>query len=229
MNYDLFIFDLDDTILMTEHIHYQVWLSVLKKCVGPDFSMTYNEFCSIFHTSIHGGIERYLNDTLKLNGVEVMKLKNQLYIEKLINNPEEFRLNEGCEELLKDIVAKGKQFVIVTNTRRMIVDNILEQFPILKLSSRTYCREDMIAPKPSHHCFSKVLEDFQCKRPVIFEDSLTGILAARSSPCKDVIFVNKPSYIHYDMIIKNYNPTYVISNFVGLNSYNGDIQQWSNS
>jgi beta-phosphoglucomutase-like phosphatase (HAD superfamily) len=218
MDHDLFIFDLDDTILMTEHIHYEVWISVLKKCVSPDFRMTYNEFCSVFHTSIHGGIERYLNDTLGLNGVEVMKLKNQLYIEKLINSPEEFRLNEGCEEFLKDIVSKGKRFVIVTNTRRMIVDKIVDQFPILKLSSRIYCREDMITPKPSHHCFSKVLEDFQCKRPVIFEDSLTGILAARSSPCKDVIFVSKPSYIHYDMIVDNCKPTHVISNFVGLNS-----------
>lgn len=218
MDHDLFIFDLDDTILMTEHIHYELWLSVLKKCIGSDFSMTHNEFCSIFHTSIHGGIERYLNDTLGLNGQQVMQFKNQLYIEKLINSPEEFRLNEGCEEFLKDIVSKGKRFVIVTNTRRMIVDTILEQFPILKLSSRIYCREDMIAPKPSHLCFSKVFEDFQCKNPVIFEDSLTGILAARSSPCKDIVFVNKPSYIHYDMIVENYKPMHVILNFVGLNS-----------
>jgi beta-phosphoglucomutase-like phosphatase (HAD superfamily) len=218
MDHDLFIFDLDDTILMTEHIHYELWLSVLKKYVGSDFRMTYNEFCSIFHTSIHGGVERYLNDTLGLNGQEVIQFKNQLYIQKLKDCPKEFRLNEGCEEFLKDIVGKGKQFVIVTNTRRMIVDTILDQLPILKLSSRTYCREDMIAPKPSHLCFSQVLDDFQCKRPVIFEDSLTGILAARSSPCKDVVFVNKPSYIHYDMIVENYKPTNVISNFVGLHS-----------
>jgi beta-phosphoglucomutase-like phosphatase (HAD superfamily) len=224
MEYDFFIFDLDDTIVMTEHIHYELWLSTLRKWVGSEFSMTYTEFCSIFHTSFNGGIQLFLNDTLGLNAQEVMNFKNQLYIDKLTNTPEEFRLNEGFEEFLKNILSKGKQFVIVTNTRRMIVEKILEQFPILKLSSRTYCREDLIAPKPSNKCFIQVLNDFQCEKPVIFEDSLTGIVAAVTSPCKDIVFVNKPSYVYYEMILKDYKPSLVISNFLDLNNYNGDIQ-----
>ena len=214
MDHDLFIFDLDDTLILTEKIHHECWASVLQN------DLDYNEFCRIFHTSVEGGIELYLKETLGLpNYQEVINKKNQLYIDMLLTRTERFRLNDGCEELLNTIVNSGKPFVIVTNTRRSVVNHILQQFPILTLSSRVYCREDLSRPKPNPACYIQVLKDFPCDKPIIFEDSLTGIIAARSSPCRDVVFVNTSSYVHYDTVIEKYRPNIIISNFVGLHTH----------
>jgi HAD superfamily hydrolase (TIGR01509 family) len=213
MDHDLFIFDLDDTLILTEKIHHECWASVLQN------DMDYDQFCKIFHTEIEGGIEHYLRDTLGIqNYQDVMQRKTQLYIDTLLNTPERFKLN-GCEDLLNSIVNSGNQFIIVTNTRKAVVAHILERFPILTLSSRVYCREDLSRPKPNPSCYIQVLKDFPCKNPIIFEDSLTGIIAARNSPCKDVVFVNTSSYVHYDTVIEKYSPISIIPNFVGLNNH----------
>ena len=50
--YDLFIFDLDDTLVKTEKYHYEAWLKTLKEIVGKDFYIDYNFFCSKFHSMI---------------------------------------------------------------------------------------------------------------------------------------------------------------------------------
>ena len=202
---DLFIFDLDDTLVMTEKIHHECWNAALNQ------SMTYEQFCSIFHTSVEGGIEFYLKDRYK----ELVTLKADLFCRILATNPEPFTLNEGCETFLRRLIVCRKPFVIVTNSQRRIVDMVLQRFPILALSLRVYCREDMTAPKPNSACFAQVLRDFPCQRPVIFEDSLTGIIAA-SGVNADVVFVNRSSYIHYDTIVTRYRPTKTVMNFIGL-------------
>ena len=35
--YDLFIFDLDDTLIKTEYYHYESWLNILKEYFGSGF------------------------------------------------------------------------------------------------------------------------------------------------------------------------------------------------
>jgi len=36
-NYDLFIFDLDDTLVKTEKYHYEAWLYVLRRNIDTSF------------------------------------------------------------------------------------------------------------------------------------------------------------------------------------------------
>jgi hypothetical protein len=215
MENDLFIFDLDGTLVMTEHIHHECWNLILNQVAGVILS--YSEFCNIFHTSIEGGIELYLKDTLHLdNYSEIIEMKNNLYIKLLKNEPERFLLNDGCDEFLRKIVFSGKSFIIVTNSRKYIVDRIISLFPVLSLSSRIYSREDLYHPKPNLACFNQVLNDFPCKRPVIFEDSLTGMISA-NGVYVDVVFVNIESYTHYEAIVRDFHPIKIVKNFLDLN------------
>lgn len=214
MRHDLFIFDLDGTLVMTEHIHHECWNLILGQMARVN--LRYDEFCSIFHTSVEGGIEIYLRDTLGLsNYAEVIAMKNDLYIEVLKNSPERFALNKGCLDFLHRIISSGKPFVIVTNSRRRVVDAVVSHFPILTMSSRTYCREDLSRPKPNSACYEQVLTDFPCESPIIFEDSLTGMIAANRLRA-DVVFVTPSSYVHYNTVIAHYRPTMTIADFVGL-------------
>ena len=79
--YDLFIFDLDDTIIKTEKYHYNAWLETLKHFISKDFYIDYNFFCSKFHSLIENNIRIYLENELNLkNYDEVISYKNMYYL-----------------------------------------------------------------------------------------------------------------------------------------------------
>ena len=61
-NYDLYIFDLDDTIVKTEHLHYEAWIKTLKYFVNENFYMSKNFFLSKFHCIKPDTIVKYLSE-----------------------------------------------------------------------------------------------------------------------------------------------------------------------
>jgi len=80
-DYDLFIFDLDDTLAKTEKYHYQAWLNTLRNNVDTNFFFDYNTFCSIFHSNKEDNIKNYLRNDLHIENIENIrneKTKNYL-------------------------------------------------------------------------------------------------------------------------------------------------------
>ena len=65
-NYDLFIFDLDDTLIYTENYHYDAWMKTLKNNINNDFLISHDYFFSKFHTINKDGIKNYLSNELNL-------------------------------------------------------------------------------------------------------------------------------------------------------------------
>jgi beta-phosphoglucomutase-like phosphatase (HAD superfamily) len=83
-NYDLFIFDLDDTIVKTEKIHYQVWLMTLQKFLNNDFFISEDTYFSIFHCINENSMQNYLTSLFKKeNCTDIINFKNNEYF-KLI-------------------------------------------------------------------------------------------------------------------------------------------------
>jgi len=64
--YDLFIFELDDTIIKTENYHYSTWLKVLKNRIDINFSISFEYFCEKFHSKDSENINKYLINQLLL-------------------------------------------------------------------------------------------------------------------------------------------------------------------
>jgi beta-phosphoglucomutase-like phosphatase (HAD superfamily) len=69
-NYDLFIFDLDDTLIKTENYHYIAWLTVLKEVKNENFYIDFNTFCSKFHSNKENNIKTYLLDELNITNYD---------------------------------------------------------------------------------------------------------------------------------------------------------------
>ena len=213
-NYDLFIFDLDDTLVKTEHIHYEAWLITLKKFVNEDFFIENDFFFSKFHSLEQNSIINYLSLELKLNNVsEVINYKNSLYLDLLRKNINELEMIDGIEILLNLIVNNNKKFVIVSNSPKNNIDFFLEKFPILKNSSKNYYRELFKFKKPNPECYLMVLKDFPYEKKIGFEDSITGIEALTQVNEIFPVFINNQNYIHYNFIINNYKSIYTIKNY----------------
>jgi putative hydrolase of the HAD superfamily len=212
--YDVFVFDLDDTLVMTEKIHYQCWLETINNYVTVNFN--FDEFCSMFHSDTENNIRNYLKNVLMIeNYQKVTDEKNKMYTNIVITHPERFIMNSGSPELLQSILNTGKQFVIVTNTRSEIVRIFQKQFDIMSRATKIYCKEDFKNPKPNPECYLKVIDDFPNSKLIVFEDSITGIHAASSAQL-DAIFVNSENYVHYSKIIKNYQLITAVTDFKEL-------------
>lgn len=208
--YDIFCFDLDDTIVKTEKYHYQAWLETIQENTNKDFYITFEEYCSIFHCIKENHIQNYLINTLHINNYEdIIKYKNQKYYKIIKDNKNKINMVEGCEKLINKILENNKKFVIVSNTLKEQIDFFSELFPILKKSTKNYYRELLKNKKPNPECYLKVIADFPNKKFVGFEDSITGIHAITRLPEIFTYYINNDMYVHHKYIIDNYNVTHI--------------------
>jgi len=204
-NYDLFIFDLDDTLIKTEAYHYTAWMITLKKFVNDAFTMSENEFFSIFHCITQNKIPNYLQNELHLdNYTDAIEYKNRTYIDILLKERNNIKMIDGCDEFIRQIIKNNKNFVIVSNSLKEHIDFFSELFTILKHSSKNYYREILKNKKPHPECYQMVVQDFPNLRMIGFEDSITGIHSITQVPNIKTYFINTPDYYHYNYIIETY-------------------------
>jgi len=207
--FDLFIFDLDDTLVKTEHIHYNSWLLALTKILGYNFYMEPAVFYSIFHSNNPNSIKDYLKNNHNLQHEEVIKIKDKIYYDFICENKSEIKMIPGCEEFINKILKNNKQFLIVSNTKKEQIDFFSELFPILKNSTKNYYRELLKNKKPNPECYLKVTHDFPDKKMVCFEDSITGIHAVTRIPEIFSYYINNDTYFHHNYILDNYIVTHI--------------------
>ena len=218
--YDLFIFELDDTIIKTEYYHYSAWLKVLKNKIDSNFSISFEYFCEKFHSKDPDSIKKYIVNKLNLENYDDIVLEKQkIYLSILNENRDNLKLMDGLENFLKLILKYNKEFVIVSNSFKSSIDFFLNHFPLLNKSSKNYYREMFINKKPNPECYLKVLNDFPNTKKIGFEDSITGIESLVKSELITVVFINSPKYIHYNYIINNYHNIITISDYSELNNY----------
>jgi HAD superfamily hydrolase (TIGR01509 family) len=207
-DYDLFIFDLDDTLIKTEYFHYISWKTIL----NMDFDYQY--YISIFHSNKKDNIKNYLINELKIeNFNDMIERKNKFYIDYITKNHSQIFMIDGAETILETILLNKKEFVVVSNSPKCQIEFFCELFPILKKSSKNYYREMFTNKKPDPECYLKVISEFPNKRMIGFEDSITGIHSITQIDNIDTIFINKNDYYYYNYILKNYKIMNIIEDY----------------
>jgi len=214
-NYDLFIFDLDDTIVMTEIFHNKAWNIAISNELNKKYNLDFKEYCSIFHSNKTDYFKNYLKEQLNIsNFLDICYKKNKIYLELVsINVPQ---LNKGIEDFIKKIIKNNKKFVIVSNTSNENIEYFLNIYPILKFCDKYYHKDLFISKKPNPECYLKVCNDYPNIKKIGFEDSITGIQALYNVNEITPFFVNYKEYYHYNYIIENYKNINVIENFYFL-------------
>lgn len=217
-DYDLFIFDLDDTIVKSEKYHYKAWLQTLQDIIeDTNFTFDYNFFCTKFHSQEKDGIKNYLINELKIKNYEIaVNNKNKNYINLLNIEYEHLELVDGLQKFLELIIENKKKFVIVTNSIKDSIDFYIKRFPILGYSTKNYYREMFTNKKPDPECYLKVVSDYPIERKIGFEDSITGIKALTQVSQIKPVFINNQNYIYYNYIIENYDNLLIIKNYLSL-------------
>jgi HAD superfamily hydrolase (TIGR01509 family) len=159
-NYKLYIFDLDGTIIDSEYSHYQAYNSQLTN------KISFEEYENIFHD------EKNKNKFITENNI--CKLKKESDFVDIYNNNAKFI--EGFLTFFEELIEKGKDIIIVTNSSEKRINFILKKHPILNNVNKILTKNDMKKCKPNPECYINVINNtrYNINDIIIFEDSYTG-------------------------------------------------------
>lgn len=192
-----FLFDLDGTIVLSEHVYYDVWKQILSKY---DYPLTQHDFKTI----ISGNSDEVVISKFGLTNAGDISLKKD---ELFINNLHKITLVEGIENTLKEIKRDGHQIALVTNCNRSTCNKILEVMNLKRYFEFTIIGNECRKPKPYSEPYEKAIQKFKSTnlKTIIFEDSKTGLLSAYGVSPKCIIGIET-----------NYTSDELISSFANI-------------
>jgi HAD superfamily hydrolase (TIGR01509 family) len=190
-----FLFDLDGTLVKTDDIYFQVWIDILNKyniTLTPD----------IFKKYIQGNNDKYVTVALipgvNVNLEELSSIKDTLFLKYI----QKIKIIDGAAEIMYQIKKAGHKCCIVTNCNRTVAREIIKKANLEKcidfIISNTDCKNSKPHPEPYLNAMKKYggIDNSKC---IIFEDSKTGILSAKSSNPKILVGI-ETIYDHSEII-----------------------------
>ena len=206
-----FLFDLDGTLVNTDHIYTEVWNIIFKRY---NFGFVIDKI--FFDDFIKGK-----NDTLFLNYLlpnisielinNISNLKDELFIELLKINEKQILLN-GVLDFFE--LNKNRKIAIVTSCNKKSAEYIIEHTGLSNYISLLITANDCIKHKPNADPYLKAIEQLKIdkEKTIIFEDSYSGytsaknsqvykiILVCTESSCKDILNANEYKITDYTNI-----------------------------
>jgi len=173
-NTHCWLFDLDGTVVNTDHVYFSVWETILQK-----FNILLTK--DIFKKYIHGN-----NDTIVIKTLlpaisssvkQISELKDQLFTE----NISQLTLIDGADGFLKYLTSMGNKCAIVTNCNRYTAEKILDFFKLNKYIDFIVVGNECHKPKPSPDPYLFAMEKYNTTpdKCIIIEDSNSGLLSGR--------------------------------------------------
>lgn len=201
-NTEIFMFDLDGTLVYTDDIYFKIWEKILST---ENIILDQKTFEEVIQGNTDSHVR--LNLGIKKELKEIQNLKDSLFIENFLS---EVRLVKGAKKFLSKIRNEGNKFCVVTNSNRRVAEAILSRFEIIPdflISS-----ENCIYGKPNGEPYQKALKKYHTNssKCIVFEDSYSGIVSAKSLNPKLIIglrtFLNDSTFIEIgaDRSIQNY-------------------------
>jgi HAD superfamily hydrolase (TIGR01509 family) len=174
------LWDLNGTLVQTEHLHWKLETEVLATFDIDAGTML--DGCAGMRT------RDALSHVLGLAGqsgklAEVMAYRDGLVLDRIVNRALPVR---GIERALNDIPMRTHRFALVTSTDRDIADAILKRF---SWSWRFECvvgGDDVVHGKPSPDPYLFACEKMGVSpgEVLVVEDSIHGIAAGKAAGCR---------------------------------------------
>lgn len=194
-NYNLYIFDLDGTIIDSEYSHYEAYN---KQIINK---ISFYEYECIFHIELSK--KKFIND----NNICKKKKEND-FLNIYDNN---YKYIDGFEIFINKLIELGKEIYIVTNSSEERVKYILKKHPLLNYVSKIITSNNMKKIKPDPECYINAINDskYNINDIIIFEDSYIGYKSIENIDVEKV-FICKSSYYYYNEIKSKKYDNYII-------------------
>lgn len=174
---DAVLFDCDGVLVDSEPISYRAWRLALD-AHGFDLSET------TFHDSV-GGTEAMVAARFAPEiGADPVELEFDAR-RRFIEIASEARGFDDSRQLIARLEGAGTPMAVATNGLRWRLDVLLGAVGLDRLLAHSVTADEVTAPKPSPDLYLAAAEltGVDPGRCVVFEDSPTGITAARAAGC----------------------------------------------
>jgi HAD superfamily hydrolase (TIGR01509 family) len=172
------LFDLDGTLLDNEHLKARALADCVARFGGKAVPMLYAD---VMGRSMETIIDHFLKaGKIRIDPAEYRNCYNSTYKELLLS---QLQLRTGAREFLKEIKARGLATALVSAGDRWAVSHILNALKLEPLLNKVVTKEDVTHQKPDPAIYCLALEKLSLTsaQAVAFEDSESGLRAARGA------------------------------------------------
>lgn len=195
------IFDLDGTIIPSEHLFFDVYSQVAKEF----FNYTIRKEDYKTEELIKGEkLIDLLESKDKISGYSRDKFFEELYkrySERFISFCDNNKIRNNFKLLTE--LAKDYKLGLSTASKRIFVESLLDKMNARNLFSAVVCKEDISNTKPDPEIYQKIAEllNTDKNKCLVFEDSPRGILSAKKADLR-TIAVMEYSFFSQEEILK---------------------------
>jgi putative hydrolase of the HAD superfamily len=228
---NIFLFDLDGTLVLTENIYFHVWKELLNEY---DIVLTKE----LFEKCISGNNDKTSIKNIFKTDINISKIsekKDKLFIQYI----NDVKIIDGVFTVLNTIKKNGHKLAVVTNCNRKVSEKILHHLNIHHYFEFIIVGNECKNPKPYSDPYNEAIIKFNNdnmyynEKTIIFEDTKTGLLSANGVSPKCIVGI-ETNYSKEDLLqnfanitIKNYinfDIDYVI-NYVENNQYEEQLKK----
>jgi len=187
------IFDMDGTLVDSEHLHYESWRKTLAGHSIDQFP--YDEFVAYVGTSNEKLAEDYIRSTgLAISVEELVSQKQLIYLEMIPG----IELLPGVRKTV-ELFHGTLRLAVASSSPRIELDRILETLGLAACFETVVGGDMVVRKKPDPEiylktCHSMALPPSAC---AAFEDSETGVVAAKEAGML-VVAIPHGLSIHHD-------------------------------
>ena len=213
-----FLFDLDGTLVNTDHIYVKVWNEIMKK-----YNLSIDEQFFDFFIQGKNDLSFLMSvfPTITKNEVKkISKLKDDLFIEYLKDDNKDIMV-EGAKSFIE--TNKNRKMAIITSCNKAAAKFILEKTNLNEYMQFLIAAEDCDNHKPHNEPYIKGISLLNSSKEkcYIFEDSMSGYKSAKNVNGSKITLI-----IHENnKIIHEYTNEYKITNY---NDFDINMLQGSN-
>lgn len=214
------IFDFNGTMIFDENIQKQSWLTFLTNNIKRE--VTEEEFQKYVHgRNVVETLEYFFQKKFSLNEALAMGEEKEKIYRKMCLESDEFRLAPGLVDFLDFLKESQIPRTIATASAYQNTKFFFEQLHLddwFDFSKVVY-DDGKIKGKPEPNLFLEAANRLgvAIEDCVIFEDSMSGIEAAKRSNCKKIVMINsmnKNMDVEKSLILKDFSDISCLIEFI---------------
>ena len=177
------LFDLDGTLVDSEHFHFNTWNELLAE---SNIQLEYSDFLKNYAGIPLPGNAKRLKELYEIESPieSLISRKEELTVERLKTS--KIDLMPYVEDTLDFFLSTGVKMALVTASTRPDVDEMFRKNGLQKYFKFLVTRSDVVHSKPDPESYNLAVEKFgfQKSECLVFEDTLNGLRAAKGAELK---------------------------------------------
>lgn len=180
MKYKGFIFDLDGVLIDSSKIHFLGWKKVLR---GFNREVDYETFLKSYFGKRGPETLELIFGKGKFSDNEAKRISDEVDFNFVKTVAEVGIPIKGALDFVRALKESSEKIALATSAPRQNVDAFLDAFSLRGVFDVEICGDDVSHGKPNPEVFLKAASGLNAdaKECVVFEDSLSGVTAAKAA------------------------------------------------